>query len=164
MKQFPEIDPLTVDLDPTLVETLVDDRDSHKTWLVLVNSTHVIIANKTWYERRNKWLKNQIEFPKRGLQWYLDTLRDKFFKTEAKSGLPKGTFNHTGEVGGERLALIRAFNADHKGGGGYMFVTPDRKGRLGLSRRYTFTDKLLFDHGLIQVFQRVADRIARGEL
>ncbi|WP_062264212.1 hypothetical protein [Endozoicomonas arenosclerae] len=164
MKQFPEIDPLTVDLDPTLVETLVDDRDSHKTWLVLVNSTHVIIANKTWYERRNKWLKNQIEFPKRGLQWYLDTLRDKFFKTEAEGGLPKGTFNTKAVVDGEELKIRRAFNADGKGGGGYAFVTLDREKKNGFAKKYIFTDKLLFDHGLIQMFQRVADRIARGEL
>ncbi|MGI9278435.1 MAG: hypothetical protein ACR2PX_02255 [Endozoicomonas sp.] len=163
MKQFPAIDPLTVDYDTTLVATLTDDRDPDTTWLVLVNDTHVIIADKAWYQRRNKWLHYQIEFPKRGLQWYIDTLRDKFFRTEAQGGLPKGTFNHVGEVDGERLAVIRAFNADGKGGGGYMFVTPDRKDNE-LSKTYTFTDKLLFEHGLIRIFEDVAGKIARGEL
>ncbi|MFL0797102.1 MAG: hypothetical protein K6L73_06380 [Cellvibrionaceae bacterium] len=77
---------------------------------------------------------------------------------------PKGTFNYTGAVDGERLALTRAFNADGNGGAGYMFVTPDRKDKLDLSKEYTFSDKLLFEHGLIQIFQDVANKIDAGQL
>jgi hypothetical protein len=128
-----------------------------------LSDTHVIIADKSWYERRNKWLHYQIEFPKRGLQWYIDTLRHKFFKTEAEGGLPKGVFNTKAVVDGEELKVRRAFNADGKGGAGYAFVTLDRTDNE-LAKCYTFTDKLLFEHGLIQIFEVVAGKIGRGEL
>ena len=59
--------------------------------------------------------------------------------------------------------LGRAFNADSNGGGGYSFVTLDRK-EDGLAKDYTFTDALLFEHGMIKMFQEVADKIAAGEL
>ena len=47
------------------------------------------------------WLHYQIEFPKQGLVWLLDCMMDKFFKTEAEGGLPKGVFHDIAEIEGD---------------------------------------------------------------
>jgi hypothetical protein len=168
MRQFQEIDPLTVAQDPNLVAQIQDDRKPHKTYYFLIDSEYLIISNTTYFTdletNESEWLHYQIEFPKRGLQWFLDTLQHKFFKTEAEGGLPKGKFHDIAEIEGERLSIDRAFNADGQGGGGYSFVTLDRKESYGLAKEYTFTDQLLSKGGPIKVLQDIAARIARGEL
>jgi hypothetical protein len=169
MRQFNDIDPLTIEQHPYLVAKLPDDRFPGTNWYFLVIDDHMIIADTEYFTNlktnESKWLHYQIEFPKRGLQWFLDTLQYKFFKTEAEGGLPKGKFHDKTEIEGERLKLGRAFNADGQGGGGYSFVTLDRKETLGsAAKSYIFTDQFLSKGGLIKVLQDIAARIARGEL
>ena len=164
MKQFSEIDPLTIANDSRLVASIPDSTDHETTWYFLVDGDHLIIADTAFRAARNRWLHYQIEFPKRGLLWYLDTLQNKFFKTEAEGGLPKGQFHDKTVIDGERLKLGRAFNADGKGGGGYSFVTLDRKESYGTAKEYTFTDEFLFKNGLIQVLQNLADKVRAGQL
>ena len=164
MRQFAEIDPSTVANDSRLVAKLPDSTDHETTWYFLIDNDHLIIADTAFRAARNRWLHYQIEFPKRGLLWYLDTLQNKFFKTEAEGGLPKGKFHDKTEIDGERLKLGRAFNTDGKGGGGYSFVTLDRKESYGAAKEYTFTDKFLFENSLIQVLQDIATKIRAGQL
>ncbi len=163
MKTFAEIDPKTVATHPNLIAKLPDDRKPYKTWYLLMVDDYLIIANASWYEHGNEWLHYQIEFPKRGLLWYLDTLKEKFFKTAAEGGLPKGVFNTDAVVDGERLKIGRAFNADGNGGGGYSFVTLDRKNG-NLAKKYIFSDALLFEHGLMDLFEQIAAKIRSGAL
>ena len=167
MRHFNDIDPLTVAQDPRVVASIQDDRKPHKTWYFLIDQDHMIISNATYFTdletNESEWLHYQIEFPKRGLQWYLDTLEHKFFKTEAEGGLPKGKFHDIAEIDGERLSIDRAFNADGNGGGGYSFVTLDRK-EDDLAKEYTFTDAFLFEGGLIQIFEDIAAKIKGGQL
>ncbi|MBQ1783511.1 MAG: hypothetical protein II007_07650 [Gammaproteobacteria bacterium] len=165
MNTFAEIDPKTVATHPNLIAKLPDYRKPHKTWYLLLVDDYLIIANATFKERDSKWLHYQIEFPKRGLLWYLDTLKEKFFNTAAEGGLPKGVFHAIGEVDGERLYLGRAFNADGHGGGGYAFTTLDRKDAfLDMAKEYIFSDALLFEHGLMDLFEQIAAKIRSGEL
>lgn len=166
MKQFPDIDPLTIKQHPNLVASLADDRKPNKTWYFLIIDDYMLIANATYFTdkltKESEWLHYQIEFPKQGLIWYLDTIRNKFFKTEAEGGLAKGKMEVGGTVAGERLAIARAMNADGNRGGGYSFVTVDRKD--GLPKSYTFTDALLFEHGLIDLLDGIAAKIKAGAL
>ena len=168
MKQFNEIDPLTVAQDPRVIATIQDDQNDQKTWYFLVDQDHLIVSNATYFTNKrtgeSKWLHYQIEFPKRGLIWYLDTLQHKFLKTEAEGGLPKGQFHDKTEIEGERIKLGRAFNADGNGGAGYSFVTLDRKEDTYFAKGYTFTDEFLFKGGLIQVLQDIAYKIQAGQL
>ena len=163
MRHFNDIDPLTVAQDPRVVASIQDDKEPTVTYYFLIDGDHMIVSNTNWKERKQKWLHYQIEFPKRGLQWYLDTLEHKFFKTEAEGGLPKGKFHDIAEIDGERLSIDRAFNADLNGGGGYSFVTLDRK-EDDLAKEYTFTDAFLFEGGLIQIFEDIAAKIKGGQL
>lgn len=167
MRFFDEIDPLTIEQSPNLVAKLPDKRRPKRTWFFLIDGNHMIIAITNYFTnlrtKESKWLHYQIEFPKKGLLWYLDTLQNKFFKTEAEGGLPKGTFHDIEEIDGERLKLGRAFNADSNGGGGYSFVTLDRK-EDGFAKKITFTDEVLFNGGLIEILQDIAEKIKDGRL
>lgn len=163
MKTFAEIDPKTVAQHPRLIATLPDDKDPETTWYLLLMDDYLIIADAAFRKSLGEWLHYQIEFPKRGLLWYLDTLKEKFFKTAAEGGLPKGVFHTTGEVDGEKLYLGRAFNADGQGGGGYVFTTLDRKNG-NIPKEYIFSDALLFEHGLMDLFEQIAAKIRSGEL
>ncbi len=87
-----------------------------------------------------------------------------FFKTEAEGGLPKGVFHDKTVINGERIKLGRVFNAYGNRGGGYAFVTLDRKESYGAAEEYLFTDEFLFSGGLIEILQDIAYKIQRGEL
>ncbi|MEF1261096.1 hypothetical protein QTO16_19570 [Vibrio harveyi] len=168
MKQFKEINPLTVAQDPNLIATVPDDEETTKNFYFLLVDDYIILATAKYFtdklDGESEWLHYQIEFPKYGLRWFLDTLEGKFFKTEAEGGLPKGTFNDEGLVDGERLKLRRAFNADGNGGG-YAFITLDRKEPESVwSKSYTFTDSLLFEHGMIDTMKLIAKKIDLGKL
>ncbi|EGR2186138.1 hypothetical protein ACSTDZ_22155 [Vibrio vulnificus] len=169
MKQFKEIDPLTVAAHPNLVATLPDATDAGNTFYFLLIDDYIVLADAQYFtdklDGESEWLHYQIEFPKHGLRWFLDTLEGKFFKTAAEGGLPKGKFNDEGIVDGERLKLRRAFNADGEGGGGYAFITLDRKEPESVwSKSYTFTDSLLFEHGMIDTMKEIAKKIDLGQL
>ncbi|HCM1039008.1 TPA: hypothetical protein N2810_004505 [Vibrio parahaemolyticus] len=169
MKQFKEIDPLTVAAHPNLVATLPDATDAGNTLYFLLIDDYIVLADAQYFtdklDGESEWLHYQIEFPKHGLRWFLDTLEGKFFKTAAEGGLPKGKFNDEGIVDGERLKLRRAFNADGEGGGGYAFITLDRKEPESVwSKSYTFTDSLLFEHGMIDTMKEIAKKIDLGQL
>jgi hypothetical protein len=167
MRRFNEIDPLTVSQDPRVVASIQDDRNANITYYFLIDNDHLIIATADYFTNKrtgeSKWLHYQIEFPKRGLLWFLDTLQHRFFKTEAEGGLPKGKFHDKTEIEDERIKLGRAFNADGNRGGGYSFVTLDRK-EDDLAKEHTFTDELLFKGGLIKILQDIAGQIQAGQL
>ncbi len=166
MKPFEPIDPLTIAEHPNLLATLPDDEDERVVYYLLLVDDYVIIANTTDYvdpdTSEQEWLHYQIEFPKLGLQWFLDALENQFFMTEAEGCLPRGLFHYEGKVGGERLKLGRAF--DVGGECGYVFITLDRKETWGQAKAYSFTDTFLFDHGMIDLMKEIAAKIQRGEL
>ncbi len=167
MKPFEPIDPLTVADHPNLVASIADDRDENITYYFLMIDDYLILSDAIYFTNKvtgvSKWLHYQIEFPKQGLQWFLDALENQFFQTEAEGGLPRGVFNCEGEVGGERLKLRRAF--DVGGECGYAFITLDRKNENSvMSRSYTFTDTFLFENGMIDLMKEIAAKIQRGEL
>lgn len=169
MKQFKDIDPLTIAKHPNLLAIFPDKTDVGNTFYFLLIDDYIIIADAKYFTYKStgesKWLHYQIELPKHGLKWFLDALENKFFKTEAEGGLPKGTFHYEGTVDGERLKIRRAFNADGNGGGGYAFITLDRKEPDSFwSKSYTFSDKLLFENGMIEIMKDIAKKIDKGKL
>ncbi|WP_064669203.1 hypothetical protein [Vibrio nigripulchritudo] len=167
MKRVQQLEPGTIEKHPNLVRMFPDPTYQGNTFYFVLDDDHLIVADSEYFTNKrtgkSKWIGYQIEFPKRGLRWFLTALEDKFFKTEAEGGLPKGVFNTEGCVDGERLKLRRAFNADSNNGGGYAFVTLDRfpEGRK-VCKSYTFTDSLLFDHGLIDAMKDIAHKVDMG--
>ena len=53
MKQFNEINPLTITQDPRVVASIQDDRKPHKTYYFLIDGKYIIIANTNWKENKN---------------------------------------------------------------------------------------------------------------
>lgn len=93
MKQFKEIDPLTVAAHPNLVATLPDATDAGNTFYFLLIDDYIVIADAQYFTNKrtgkSKWLHYQSEFPKNGLRWFLDTLEGKFLKLQRKADYPK---------------------------------------------------------------------------
>lgn len=175
MRQFPELDPMTVDQDPRVVGK-IDDRphpfapEIIPTYYFLIDDNYLIIARTGFYLPTKEWHIYQIEFPKWGLIWFLDSLLNRFTRTEAEGGLRKKQFDDEGVVGGERLLLSRCFGlrtgARNEGQtSGYKFATLDRKNEDGQrSRSHSFTDEYLFQDGMLDLMKEIAQKIQNGEL
>ncbi|MGY5728725.1 hypothetical protein [Vibrio chemaguriensis] len=102
MKQFKDIDPLTVAQDPNLIATVPDDEEATKNFYFLLIDNYIILATAKYFTNKrtgkSKWLHYQIEFPKHGLRWFLDTLEGKFFKTAAEGEADYPKANSTMKV------------------------------------------------------------------
>ncbi|KPA19191.1 hypothetical protein MHK_000591 [Candidatus Magnetomorum sp. HK-1] len=163
MRQFNDIDPATIEKQNSVVAKYIDPNNENNKWFFLIIDNHMIIANIEYLKHKKKWLHYQIEFPKKGLPWFLETTEEKFFKNESEGGLKKGKFHDIISIDGERLKVDRAFNADGQGNTGYSFVTLDRK-EYEMSKEFIFTDDLLFNQGLFQLFREIASIIATDQL
>lgn len=171
MKQFKEIDPLTIQQNPRVVASLGDNIRPNITYYVLIIDTYALIAVFDYFTYAdtgdNEWLTYQLEMPKPGIPWIIDTLEEKFFKLSHEGGLPKGVFHYEEEIGGEKLGLRRSMGLGHKDQreSGYTLTTHSRKENLGsLPKDMSFTDSFLFEHGFFDLLKDVAQRIRAGEL
>jgi len=171
MKQFEPIDPLTIESDSRVVGSMVHDTNSLRTFYLLVDDTHALIASRRYYTNPNtnesRWLTYQLEFPKAGLRWIVDTINNKFFKTPAQGGLPSGVYHYEEVIDGEELGIDRAMGlgTNENRQSGYTFTTLSRKpeGRT-VPKSLSFTDTFLFDRGFLKLIEDTAKRIESGEL
>lgn len=168
MRQFDPIDPLTINQNPAVVASQPDDRKPTKTHYILIIDEYAIIARCTYFTHgitgESEWLTWQLEMPKSGIPWIIDTLENKFFKLSHEGGLPKGVYHHKEEVDGEVLTLGRAASAGGDGIPGYTLATLSRDDEDAMAKTMSFSDPLLFDHGFFDVLKDIANRIRRGEL
>lgn len=163
MRKFDEITSNTIDADERLLLMFAEYPEGSKytSFLYLLkDDQHLILATKSLYPSVNgnqpKWLAgNIIEFPVTGLQWLIDTLEQKFFKTEAEGGLSKGQFAFDEIVDGEHLCVSRMF-----GEPGYGFRNYSRQDHVITSyksaQQADLSDELLFEKGLFKKFKEVA--------
>ena len=171
MKQFKPIDPLSIKSNPNLIGSLPGDTDPSDTYCLLVIDTHAIIFDYGLYTDPNtnesEWLTYQLEFPKAGLRWIVDTINNKFFKTPDEGGLPSGVYHYEEVINGEELSINRSMNlgTNENRQSGYTFKTLSRKpeGRT-VPRSLSFTDTFLFDRGFLKLIEDTAKRIENGEL
>src|SRR5690554_7296538 len=93
MKQFKPIDPLTIESDTRIFGKLVDHEAAYRDniYYLAVDDTHAIIATHSYYTdpdtNESEWLTYQLEFPKAGLRWIVDTINNKFFKDRKSTRL-----------------------------------------------------------------------------
>jgi len=168
MRQFESIDPENIESDPRVVSQIVEPEDPERTYYLLIDGDYAILARAKYWTNpqtgKSKWLHYQLEFPKQGLSWLVDTIENKFFKLAKEGGLPAGVFHFTEAIEGERLRVDRYFGLGENRETGYAFATVDRRGKSGISKEYSFTDTALFELGLFAWFKDNAERIRRGEL
>src|SRR5690554_4271742 len=100
MKQFEPIDPLTIESDTRIFGKLIDHEATYRDciYYFAIDDTHAIIAAHSYYTdpdtNESEWLTYQLEFPKAGLRWIVDTLTIKFVKSPEEGGLPGGVYHY----------------------------------------------------------------------
>ena len=167
MRQFDSIDPEFMSNDPRIVSTTEDPDDQGRKYYLLVDGDYLLLATNKYrtdaQTGKSIWIGYQLEFPKQGLPWLVDTIENKFFKLAKEGGLPAGVFHFTEAIEGERLRVDRYFGLGENRETGYAFATIDRRDP-NISKEYSFTDTALFELGLFAWFKDNAERIRRGEL
>lgn len=166
MKKFIRLDPNEIDDDPGVALKFEEYlKEIGRSWFLYLirDGNYFIWATKSLYTPTDgslpKWVGgNKLEFPVSGLQWFIDTLEQKFFKTEAEGGLSKGQFAFDEIVDGEHLCVSRMF-----GEPGYGFRNYSRQDHVIKSyespQQADLSDELLFEKGLFEKFKEVAQQL-----
>src|SRR5690554_296487 len=172
MKQFEPIDPLTIESDTRIFGKLINHEATYRdrTYYLAIDDTHAIIATHSYYTdpdtNESRWLTYQLEFPKAGLRWIVDTINNKFFKTPAQGGLPSGVYHYEEVIDGEELGIRRSMGlgTNENRQSGYTFLTLSRKEEgVSYPKDLSFTDTFLFDRGFLKLIEDTAKRIESGE-
>jgi hypothetical protein len=170
MRLFQEISSDTIDTDKRIIFSFIEypeEKVPTSFLYLLKDEEHLIWATKSLYPSVNgnpsKWLSNNIiEFPIVGLQWFIDTVEQKFFKSPAEGGLPKDQYAYEEEIDGERLCVSRMFGVP-----GYGFRNYSRQDyvykRLGSNepQQADLSDELLFKKGLFEKFKEAAKQLKK---
>lgn len=170
MRIFTDIDPHQLENDSRIVfifEEYDENISRSRFYHLLKDENHFIWASKSLRPARNglpeKLFGSSIlEFPISGLQWFIDTLEQKFFKTEAEGGLAKDQFAYDEIVDGEHLCVSRMFGTP-----GYGFRNYSRQDHLWEEgdeddpQQADLSDELLFEKGLFEKFKEVAQQLAQ---
>ena len=171
MKQFEPIDPLIIKNDSRVVGYVVDDNKPNRTIYVLIDDSYALLAVCNYFTslrtQESRWLTYQLEFPKAGLRWIVDTINNKFFKTPNEGGLPSGVYHYEEVINGEELGIRRSMGlgTNENRQSGYTFTTLSRREEIGTSaKELSFTDTFLFDRGFLKLIEDTAKRIESGEL
>src|SRR5690554_4849225 len=171
MKQFEPIDPLSIKSNPNLIGSITSDLDPSDTYYLLIIDTYAVFFDSGLCTdpdtNESRWLTYQLEFPKAGLRWIVDTINNKFFKTPDEGGLPGGVYHYEEVVDGEELGISRdmGLGTNENRQSGYTFLTLSRKEEgVSYSKELSFTDTFLFDRGFLKLIEDTAKRIESGEL
>lgn len=171
MKKFPNTDPVDLLNDPRIVFQYTEfkpHKNDNNYCFWLKDGDYLIWAKKGLYAPLNGspsyWVGGtQLEIPKEGLPWFIRVIEEKFFKTEAEGGLPKGQFGYEEEICGERLVVSRMFGTP-----GYSFRNHSRDSYLFKTQKRPqeamLTDELLFEKGVFDEFKKLAEKIERGKI
>lgn len=98
-----------------------------------------------------------LEFPLPVLRWFVESIEEKFMKTESEGGLKKEEYTINKEFNNEKLVISRWF-----GNPGYSLANFNRDSHINLlknkkNQEFCFTDKMLFDHGLLDKFKKLLE-------
>lgn len=171
MRELDNIDPNNIDADPRVVIKIEENiEEIQRSWFLYLvkDEKHLIWASKGITSARNgnppKLVGgNILEFPIKGLSWFIETLEQQFFKTEAEGGLPKGKFAYEEIIDGERLCVSRMF-----GEPGYGFRNYSRQDNVIKSyespQQADLSYELLFKKGLFEEFKKIALKIESDDL
>lgn len=169
MKQFPNTDPKNLLNDPRIVYQYAEFQshlNEYDYCFWLKEGEYLLWAKKGLYAPldggASYWVGGtELEIPKEGLAWFVNVIEEKFFKTEAEGGLPKGQFGYEEIINGEKLIVSRMF-----GTSGYRFRNHSRYSHLWDDstdpQEAMFTDEMLFEKGMFDEFKKLAEKIEKG--
>lgn len=153
MRQFTEVNPITAPSNPSLVESFDDISKPDRTFFILIDEGFAIIFVRKWFTNRrtgeSKWQTYQLELPKAGIPWIVNTLENKFLKLSHEGGLPTDVRHYEEVVDGEKLGIGREMNLGSNGQkeSGYSLTTLSRKSNWDTPKELSFSDSFLFEHG-----------------
>jgi hypothetical protein len=115
--------------------------------------------------RQPKW-SNQFEMPLEGVAWMVETIEEKFERSPADGGLPKGKFSASAVIGGEHLQLRHGVSIGGEGIPGYVVNNFDRQDYITTymeeAQEFDFTlDQ--WNDTLRAFYKQIAERVAAGE-
>jgi hypothetical protein len=171
MKTFQDIDPLTIKQNPAVVGSLLHNRKPTITYYVLIVEDYALIAVCDWFTDgetgESEWLTYQLEMPKSGIAWIVDTLENKFFKLSHEGGLPADVRHYEEMIEGEKLGIGRemGLGSNDNREAGYSFITMSRpEPGEHMGKELSFTDSFLFEHGFFELLKSTAQKIKSGAL
>lgn len=173
MKKFTNVNPVDVQKDPRVCSKYIvytsDDGD-HNYLYTLVDDSHLVFVTASIYCSRKTGEKvkklvggTKLEVPKNALSWFVDAIENKFGKTEAEGGLPKGSFGCEEIIQGEKVIVSRMFGVP-----GYSFRNHSRYCYLFEDstdpQDLPLSDELLFEKGFFKELKELANKIERGDI
>ena len=175
MKKFANTNPEKLLNDPRIVfqrEIFVQHKNDSDYLFWLKDEEYLIWAARSIYvyvndnnvevERRVIG-GTRLEIPKEGLSWFVRMIEEKFLKSAAEGGLPKGQYGCEEVINGERLIISRMFGTP-----GYSFRNHSRYSHLWDDstdpQDAMFTDEMLFEQGMFEDFKKLAEKIDQGKL
>lgn len=107
----------------------------------------------------------QVEVPLKSIRWFMEVIAEKFLKSPKDGGLPKHIINYRDEVAGEKLHITRTMYAAGERPG-YELTNVSRPSHASpfLKQTVAFSDDWLFDGGLMEFLEDIADRYEQGRL
>ena len=130
--------------------------------LVLATKILFIYNNQPDNTNIKEWIGGtEIEMPQKGLSWFINTIENKFLKSEKEGGLPKGKFGVDTQIDGEKLVISRMF-----GTSGYSLRNLARRNynfeASTEPQEVCFSDELLFEHGFFKQMKELAEKLEKG--
>ncbi|MGI1678133.1 MAG: hypothetical protein K6L75_05350 [Cellvibrionaceae bacterium] len=175
MKELTNLNPNTLQDDARVVFSYAERSgkfDYEYFYFLIIDNDYAIWAYRTFRPERTiqgeqepeTWLGGTLlEFPKQALPWFIKSIEEKFFKTEAEGGLKKGEFTYSEIFNDEKMVVKRMFGLP-----GYALSNFARQSyaytTLKSPQCAEFTDQMLFDNGLFDQLKQLGEKIARGQL
>jgi hypothetical protein len=171
MKIFSDTDPVNLLNDPRIVYQYSEFKphkndNNYSFWLK--DGDYLLWAKRglgvSFDDEPREWVGGtELEIPKEGLSWFVRMIEERFLKSSAEGGLPKGQYGCEEIINGERLIISRMFGTP-----GYSFRNHSRNSYIfetqNRPQEAMFTDEMLFEKGLFDDFKKLAEKIDQGEL
>jgi hypothetical protein len=171
MEKFLDTDPVNLLNDPRIVYQYAEFKphkndNDYSFWLK--DGDYLLWAKRglgvSFNEEPREWIGGtELEIPKEGLSWFVRMIEEKFLKSAAEGGLPKGQYGCEEVINGERLIISRMFGTP-----GYSFRNHSRHDYLWDDstdpQEAMFTDEMLFEQGMFEDFKKLAEKIDQGDL
>ncbi|MBA54298.1 MAG: hypothetical protein CMK89_07575 [Pseudomonadales bacterium] len=170
MQAFDEINPFSISQNPKVIASIVDPNNQDRTFYVLIDVNYSIIASAkmhTYPETgKSEWLTHQLELPKAGIKWIVNTLENKFLKLSHDGGLPADVRHFEEIVDGEKLGISRAMGlgTDDNREAGYTIYTHSRKSEWDTSKKMSFTESFLFEYGFFDILKKISEKIEKDQI
>ena len=133
--------------------------------LVYKESIHTYPQTSDYKPGQTELFADQIEMPIDAINWFINVIEQKFFKSPEDGGLPANKISYEEIVAGEDLHVMRTANAGSPHPG-YAITNGSRRSHLDSDDLQTLSlsDPWLFQNGLMDYLKSLANSYEKGDL